>query len=65
MKGGDGFFLFDEICQITVVSLPRIKSKRKILYLALDRIVSLAEEPEVPFMEDPGFDPEAWFADMV
>ena len=41
------------------------RGRKDIENLALDRIVSLAEEPEVPFMEDPGFDPEAWFADMV
>ena len=33
--------------------------------LALDRIVDLSETPEIPFLEDPGFNPEVWFADMV
>ena len=33
--------------------------------LALDRIVDLTETPEIPFLEDPGFNPEVWFADMV
>ena len=33
--------------------------------LALDRIVDLADAPDVPYMDDPSFDPETWFADMV
>ena len=33
--------------------------------LALDRIVDLGEAPDTPFMEDPTFIPEQWFADMV
>jgi predicted DNA-binding transcriptional regulator YafY len=33
--------------------------------LALDRIVGLEASPETPFLEDPSFDPETWFADMV
>lgn len=33
--------------------------------LALDRIVSLEEDTETPYMEDPTFIPEEWFADMV
>lgn len=41
------------------------KEHRDIENLALDRIVDLAEAPEVPFMEDPTFSPEEWFADMI
>lgn len=33
--------------------------------LALDRIVSFTEAPDIPFVEDPDFNPESWFADMV
>lgn len=33
--------------------------------LALDRIVDLSEAPEVPYMEDPSFDPGTWLSDMI
>lgn len=41
------------------------RGKKDIENLALDRIVELSEAPETPFVEDPSFDPETWFADMV
>ena len=33
--------------------------------LALDRIVNLADAPDIPYEEEPSFVPEEWFADMV
>lgn len=41
------------------------RAKKDVENLALDRIVDLAEAPETPYMEDPSFDPETWFSDMV
>ncbi len=35
------------------------------LNLALDRIEALEKLPGEPFVEDPGFDPETWFDDLV
>ena len=35
------------------------------LNLALDRIEALEELPDEPFVEDPGFNPETWFDDLV
>ena len=33
--------------------------------LALDRIQGISEAAGVPFRDDPSFDPEAWFSDIV
>ena len=33
--------------------------------LALDRIVNLVEDTDTPYVEDPAFDPETWFSDIV
>lgn len=41
------------------------RSRKYIENLALDRIVSLTEAPDIPYVEDPSFDPETWFTDMV
>jgi predicted DNA-binding transcriptional regulator YafY len=41
------------------------RGKKDIENLALDRIVDLSEAPEIPYLEDPDFVPEVWFADMV
>lgn len=36
-----------------------------VLNLALDRVEALEKLPDEPFVEDPGFDPETWFDDLV
>ena len=41
------------------------RGKKDIENLALDRIVELTEAPDIPYVEDPSFIPEEWFADMV
>ena len=41
------------------------RGKKDIENLALDRIVELTETPDIPYVEDPSFIPEEWFADMV
>lgn len=41
------------------------RGKKDIENLALDRIVDLSEAPDTPYMEDPAFIPEQWFADMI
>ena len=41
------------------------RAKKDVENLALDRIVDLAEATEVPYVEDPSFNPETWFSDMV
>ncbi|MBR1434192.1 MAG: WYL domain-containing protein [Bacteroidales bacterium] len=43
----------------------RRKGVGAVLNLALDRILSLEEDGSTPFMEDPSFNPEKWFSDMV
>lgn len=37
----------------------------KLFSLALDRMISIRPEPEIPFLEDPKFNPEAFFNDIV
>ena len=41
------------------------RAKKDIENLALDRIVDLSDAPDTPYMDDPSFIPEDWFADMV
>ena len=41
------------------------KAKSPILNLALDRIIRLSESSQTTFMEDPSFNPEKWFSDMI